>query len=90
MVRVLGEQYPDKEALAAMYGQSIPAKNLWPADSVLFGTNHKSGLRSWRFVNKANEGYKQRGEIYGFPITVSPPIFPAMYSPTGAVAKKLR
>jgi hypothetical protein len=90
MMRALGDPYPDKEALAAICGRSVPAKNLWPVDSVMFGTNHKSGLRSWRFVTKANEEYKAQGQLFGHPISVSPPIFPAIYSPTGAVMKKLR
>jgi hypothetical protein len=90
MVHALGGPYPDKEVLAAICSRSVPAKDLRPAESAMFGTNHKSGLRSWRFVDKANSEYKRQGHLYGFEISVSPPIFPATYSPAGAVVKKLR
>ena len=39
---------------------------------------------------KANNTEKKKGSLFGFPISVSPPIYPGVYSPTGAVHKKLR
>jgi hypothetical protein len=57
---------------------------------VLFSAAHGSGLDAWRFVTKANDEEKQKQHLFGFPISVSPPVFPAMYSPTGAVFKKNR
>lgn len=87
MVGKLGAFYPDQEVVSAICSRSVRSKNKWPCDQTLFGTNHGSGLASWFFVNKATEGYKKGGEIFGFPISVSPPIYPASYNPTGAVHK---
>jgi hypothetical protein len=87
MVGQLGAYYPDQEVVSAICGRSIRSKNSWPSPSTLFGTNHGSGIASWFFVNKANEGYKKGGQMFGFEISVCPPIYPAFYSPTGAVHK---
>jgi hypothetical protein len=89
-LRALGSAYPDQEVVGAMAGRRVTAKNAFPRGEVLFGTNHQSGLRSWFFVNKANQEFKKQGQLLGFPISVCPPVYPAFYSPTGAVHKKDR
>lgn len=61
-----------------------------PDRPVLFSAAHGSGMEAWRFVEKANGEEKAKGHLFGFPITVSPPVYPATYSPTGAVFKKNR
>ena len=90
MVRQLGTVFPDQEVIGAMCGRKVAAKASWARDKVMYGTNHASGLRSWRLVNKATTQYKAAGHLFGFPISVSPPVHPAIYSPTGAVPKKTR
>ena len=61
-----------------------------PLRPVLFSAAHGSGLEARRFVAKANDEEKAKGHLFGCPITVSPPVYPASYSPTGAVFKKNR
>lgn len=82
--------YPDQELIAAIVGGRIDPKDSLPDGDVFFGSNHKSGLEAWRFVTKANEVEKEKRHLFGFPTGASPPIFPAMYAPTGAVHKKTR
>ena len=88
--RRLGVGFPDQELVNAVATRSIETKDKTPVELTLYGTNHKSGLDSWRFVTKANEVEKEKKHLFGFPTAVSPPIYPAMYSPTGAVLKKDR
>ena len=90
MVRQLGSAFADQEVIGAMCGRRVAAKNRWKREKVMFATNHGSSQRAWRLVNKANEQYKTQGHMFGFPISVSPPIHPGIYSPTGAVPKKTR
>ena len=90
MVAALGATYPDHEVIGAMCGRKVDAKDRWDRTKVMFATNHISGQRAWRLVDKANTQYKRKGHMFGFPISVSPPIHPAIYSPTGAVPKKTR
>ena len=68
----------------------VTAKHTWPRDEVMFGTNHQSSLKAWRFVEKATQAYIEEGQMLAFPPEASPPVYPAFYSPTGAVPKKLR
>lgn len=89
-VALLGATYPDQELVGAMAGRRVSSKERSKPANVMFGTNHQSSAASWRLVNKANSEYKAQGQIFGFPISVSPPITPAVYSPTGATSKKTR
>jgi hypothetical protein len=88
--KALGAGYPDQELIAAIVGGRIDPRDSLPDGDVFFGSNHKSGLEAWRFVTKANEVEKEKRHLFGFPTGASPPIFPAMYAPTGAVHKKTR
>lgn len=90
MVKKLGAVFPDQEVIGAMCGRKVAAKASWPRDKVMYATNHASGLRAWRLVTKATKQYKAAGHLFGFPLSVSPPVHPAVYSPTGAVPKKTR
>ena len=88
--KALGEFYPDQEIIWAVANRGVnPGSWSVPKQTVL-GTNHASGLKAHQFVHKANNTEKNKGHLFGFPISVSPPIYPAVYSPTGAVHKKLR
>ena len=92
-VREMGVGYPDQELIAAIVGRRIDPKDLSRHDRerpVLFSAAHGSEIRAWRFVSEANQAEKDKGHLYGFPISVSPPIYPGAYSPTGAVFKKKR
>ena len=92
-VKAMGVGYPDQELIAAMVGRSVDPKDHSrhePDRPVLFSAAHGSGIEAWRFVTKANDDEKGKGHLHGFPISVSPPIYPATYSPTGAVFKKKR
>ena len=86
----LGEACRDRELVAAVHGRCVSAKNTWPAAHALFATNHQSSARAWQFVEKANMQYRKAGQMHAFPPEASPPVFPAIYSPTGAVPKTLR
>ena len=89
----MGIGYADQELIAAVVGRRIDPKDHSRHDArrpVLFSAAHGSGMQAWRFVQKANREEKAKGHLFGFPITVSPPIYPATYSPTGAVFKKKR
>ena len=86
----LGVNYPDQAIISVVVHGTIDPKDSLADGDLFFGSNHLSGLSSWRFVTKANDAEKEKGHLFGFPITVSPPIYPAMYSPTGAVHKKTR
>ena len=87
----LGATFPDQELIAAVAKGCLDPKDSRPKESDLFfGANHTSGLEAWRFVTKANNVEKKAEHLFGFPISVSPPVFPAMYAPTGAVHKKTR
>ena len=91
--RDFGQGYPDQELITAVAGRCIDPKDKSRFDSnrkVLFSAAHGSGMEAWRFVEKANAEEKEKGHLFGYPITVSPPVFPATYSPTGAVFKKNR
>ena len=88
-----GVGYPDQELVSAIVGRCVDPKDSArhkEGRKVLFSAAHGSGLDAWRFVTKANDEEKQKQHLFGFPISVSPPVFPAMYSPTGAVFKKNR
>ena len=88
-----GVGYPDQELVSAIVGRCVDPKDSArhkEGKKVLFSAAHGSGLDAWRFVTKANDEEKQKQHLFGFPISVSPPVFPAMYSPTGAVFKKNR
>ena len=89
-VKALGRACEDQELVGALVGRCITAKSRWPLSKVMLGTNHQSGLKAWAFVDKAITGYKQEGHVHAFPADASPPIYPATFSPTGAVPKKLR
>ena len=82
--------FPDKELISAIVGGNIDPKDTLPKGDVFFGSNHSSGVNAWRFVTKANNVEKEAGHMFGFPVSVSPPIFPGMYAPTGAVHKTTR
>ena len=86
----LGRCYPDQEIVWAVVDRGINPKDEQPPAQTVLGTNHMSGLRAHHFVSKANNTEKEKGHLFGFPISMSPPIHPAVYSPTGAVHKKLR
>ena len=90
MVRALGEACNDQEVVQAMAEGVVSAKHEWPKEQVMFGTNHQSSIKAWCFVNKATQSFVDSGQMVAFPKEASPPVFPAMYSPTGAVPKKLR
>lgn len=91
--RDFGVGYPDQELISAVAGGCIDPKDtsrMDPGRPVLFQAAHGSGMEAWRFVEKANREEKDKGHLFGYPISVSPPIYPAAYSPTGAVFKKNR
>lgn len=91
--REFGVGYPDQELVTAVAGGCVDPKDKSrhdPHRPVLFSAAHGSGMEAWRFVAKANDEEKEKGHLFGFPLTVSPPIYPATYSPTGAVFKKNR
>jgi hypothetical protein len=89
-----GKGYPDQELIGAVVGRSIDPKDGNPSrhldKAVLLGANHGSSVPAWRFITKANNEEKRKQHLYGFPVQLSPPIYPATYSPTGAVHKKNR
>ena len=79
--------------MTAIAGRCIDPKDRSRLDAerpVLFSAAHGSGMEAWRFVAKANNEEKAKNHLFGYPISVSPPVFPATYSPTGAVFKKNR
>jgi len=90
VVRALGVACRDQAVVQAMAEGGVSAKHGWQRKHTMLGTNHSSSLRAWCFVDKATRGYLQEGQMLAFPEDASPPIFPAIYSPTGAVPKKLR
>ena len=90
-VRALGRACADQELIGALVGRSVTAKSTaWPMSRVMLGSNHRSGLKAWAFVDKAIAGYREAQHVHAFPVEASPPVYPATFSPTGAVPKKLR
>ena len=86
----LGRCYPDQELISAVVGGCVDPKDSLPEGDVFVGSNHKYSMAGWRFVTKANNVEKEKAHMFGYPISVSPPVFPAMFAPTGAVHKKTR
>jgi len=82
--------YPDQEVIAAVAYRGVDPKDTRPIYQAVIGTNHASGLKAHKFVTKANNTEKELGHLHGHSPLVSPPIYPAVYSPCGAVHKKLR
>ena len=88
--KLFGQGCPDQEMVHAIATRSIETKDTASLAKTMFATNHQSSQNAWRFITKANNTEKGAQHLFGYPISVSPPIFPAMYSPTGAVHKKDR
>ena len=65
MVKSLSFGYPDQEWVSTVLGRAWSAKNAWPKETLLLGTNHQSGMKHWRFVDKANASYKAQGTLFG-------------------------
>ena len=89
-VAALGGACGDQELVGALVGRRVTAKSSWARKHVMLGANHQSGLKAWSFVDKAIRGYRKEGHVLTFPAEASPPVYPVLFSPTGAVPKKLR
>ena len=91
--RRFGGGFPDQELISAIAGRCVDPKD-WGRHEVdkqvLFSAAHGSGMDAWRFVTEANKVEKDKQHLFGFHISVCPQVYPAMFSPTGAVFKKNR
>ena len=88
--RALTQWYPDQEVIAALGGAGVPSKNFVKPGVAVLGTNHKASVEHFKFVDKMYQSEVAAGRMAMFGVTQSPPIWPLIVSPTGAVVKKLR
>ena len=81
--RRFGGGFPDQELITAIAGRCVDPKD-WGRHEVdkqvLFSAAHGSGMDAWRFVTEANKVEKDKQHLFGFHISVCPPVYPAMCS----------
>jgi hypothetical protein len=88
--KILAQWYPDQEVVQALATDGVPSKDRWQQGVAVLGTNHKAALEHYPFVDKMYKGEVEAGRMAVYGILQSPPVWPMLASPTGAVFKKLR